>query len=140
MGTEMKNVICSRLGTMLYLDIQKDKETMKTLTLQKYIGSNAACMKRLMMATKGCGKMTSNDTYFYDIWFNRIRMDDEVMAEGVDYCGASEDDPKGFLYSHIIKVGESLAMRFISCCEDHPKSSWLYTANGYLIQKKLGRS
>ena len=29
LGTEMKNVACSRLGTMLHLDIQKGKEAMK---------------------------------------------------------------------------------------------------------------
>ena len=54
----MKNVACSRLGKMLHLDIQKLKEAMKTLICQKYLGGTAACMKRLMMATKGCGKLT----------------------------------------------------------------------------------
>ena len=32
--TEMKNVTCSRLGTMLHLDIQKRKEAMKTSEFQ----------------------------------------------------------------------------------------------------------
>ena len=30
LGTEMKNVVCSRLGNMLYLEIQKVKEAMNT--------------------------------------------------------------------------------------------------------------
>ena len=30
LGTEMKNVACSRLGMMLHMDIQKEKEAMKT--------------------------------------------------------------------------------------------------------------
>ena len=30
LGTDMSNLECSRLGTMLYLDIQKGKEYMKT--------------------------------------------------------------------------------------------------------------
>ena len=29
----------------------------------------------------------SNDTYFTNTWFSRVKMADEVMAEGVDYCG-----------------------------------------------------
>ena len=41
-------------------------------------------MKRLMMATKGCGHMTSNDTYFSYRWFSSIKMAEEAMATGVD--------------------------------------------------------
>ena len=57
---------CSRLGTMLHLDIQKGKEAMKTSNFQKDIGDTAAYMKILMMDTKGCGQLTSNYTYFSD--------------------------------------------------------------------------
>ena len=32
LGTKMKNVACSRLGTMLHLEIQKGKEAMKKST------------------------------------------------------------------------------------------------------------
>ena len=34
---------------------------MKKLKFQKYLGGTYACMKRLAIATKGCGQMTSND-------------------------------------------------------------------------------
>ena len=44
---------CSRLGNMLYLDIQKGYEAMKTEILQRKFGGTAACMKKLMMAKKG---------------------------------------------------------------------------------------
>ena len=54
----MKNMACSRLGTMLHLEMQKENEDMKTLNFQKDIGGAAACMKRLTMATKGCGQLT----------------------------------------------------------------------------------
>ena len=60
--TEMKNMACSRLGTMLHLEIQKGKEDMKKSKFQSVLGGNAACMKRLDIATKGCGQLTSNDT------------------------------------------------------------------------------
>ena len=34
----MKNVACSRLGTMLHLEIQKGKEAIKTSNFQKDLG------------------------------------------------------------------------------------------------------
>ena len=61
-GTETKKVVCSRSGTMLHLYTQKGKEAMKTSIFQKYIGGNTACMKRLYIATKLCGRLTSNDS------------------------------------------------------------------------------
>ena len=82
---------CSRLGTILHLEIQKGKEVMKTLTFQKYIGGTAACTKRLMMDTKGYGQLTSNDTYFSDSWFSGVE-----TAEGVDYCELAKTIHKGF--------------------------------------------
>ena len=34
---------------------------------QKDNGGMAACMKKIMKATKGCGQLLSNDTFFSDI-------------------------------------------------------------------------
>ena len=56
-GTDMKNLVCSRLGTILHLYIQKDKEATKTSDFQKNLGGTAACMNRLTMTTKGCGHL-----------------------------------------------------------------------------------
>ena len=67
---EMNNSECSRLGTMLHLEIQKGKEAMKTLEFQKYFQGTAVCMNRLLIASKGCGQLTSNDTYFSDSYKN----------------------------------------------------------------------
>ena len=69
----MKNVACSRLGTMLHLEIQKVKEAMNKSTFQSELGGTAACMKRLAIAAKGCGQLTSNDTYFSDSWFSYVK-------------------------------------------------------------------
>ena len=55
---------------MLHLDIQKGKGDAKTSIFQIYIGENSACMKRLMIATKGWYQLTSNDTYLADIWLS----------------------------------------------------------------------
>ena len=56
LGTEMKNVACSRLGTMLHLDIQKGKEAMNTSKPQKDTRDTNVCMERLAVANKGCGR------------------------------------------------------------------------------------
>ena len=57
LGTEMNNVVCSRLGTMLYLRIQKGKEDTKTEECkQKTIGTTEFT-NILIMDTKFCGQM-----------------------------------------------------------------------------------
>ena len=62
LGTNIKNVECYRLGTMLYLYIKKGKEYTKTAEFQQNIGGTAVCMKRPIIATKGCYQLMSNDT------------------------------------------------------------------------------
>ena len=69
----MKNVACSRLDTVLHLDIQKGKEAMKTSELKKDLGDTAACMKRQSIATNGCGQLKSIDTYFTDSLFSSVK-------------------------------------------------------------------
>ena len=122
--TEIKNVACSVLGTMLLQESQRGEEAMKALGFQKYIGGTVVCINILAMDTKGCGQLTSNDTYFADSWFSSIKIDEEVMAEGVDYCGPVKTIHKGFCLSYVRKVDERLAGRVISCYEDYSKISW----------------
>ena len=62
---------------MLYLDTQKAQEDMKALDLQNDIRGVAVCMKRIMKATEGCGKLSSNKTLFSDSWFIRVTTADE---------------------------------------------------------------
>ena len=62
LGIEMNNLACSRLGTMLHLEIQKGKEAMKTSKFQNFLGGTTVCMRRLVIATTGCDQLTSNDT------------------------------------------------------------------------------
>ena len=54
----MKNVACSRLGMMLHLENQKVKEATKRSEFQTDLVGTAACMNRLVMATKVCGPLT----------------------------------------------------------------------------------
>ena len=53
-------------------------------------------MNRLDIATKGCGQLTSNFTYFADIWFSSVETAEEMAAAGVDYYGPVKTSHKGF--------------------------------------------
>ena len=37
------------------------------------------------MATKRCGDLASNYTYFADIWFSEVKTAEEAMDLGVNY-------------------------------------------------------
>ena len=55
--TELKDMNFSMLGTILYLDIQKVKDSMKTLELQQDIVGTVSCMKRLTRVTNWCDQL-----------------------------------------------------------------------------------
>ena len=40
---------------------------------QKDLGGTSAYMKIIYIATKGCVQLTSNDTYFTDIWLSSVK-------------------------------------------------------------------
>ena len=46
------------LGAMLYLDIKNGKEAKNASVFQQDIGGTEECMKRIMEATKGCGRLS----------------------------------------------------------------------------------
>ena len=92
----MNNVVRSSLGTMLHLEIQKGKEAMKKWTFQSELGGTAACMKRMAIATKVCGQLISNDTYFANSWFGSVKNTEDMTAAGVNYCGPVKTSHKGF--------------------------------------------
>ena len=72
---------------------------MKKSGFQKYLGGTAALMKRIGIATKGFGQLTSNDTYFSDIWFSYVKTTEQAMAAGFDYFGPAKSRQKGFCLS-----------------------------------------
>ena len=100
----MNNMACSRSGTILHLDIQKGKEAMKKLTFQSVLGGTAACTRRLAIATKGWGQLTSNDTYFANSWFSSVQTAEEIAAAGVDYCGPVKTSHMGFCLATLEKL------------------------------------
>ena len=61
-------------------------------------------MKRLAIATKGCGQLTSNDTYFANSWFSSVKTAEEMAAAGVYYCGPVKTCHKGFCLATLEKL------------------------------------
>ena len=82
---------------MLHLEIQNWKDAMKASNFQKDIRGTAECMKILLISTTVCVQLTPNDTYFDDSWFSYVKMVEEAMAAGVDYCGPVKMIHKSFV-------------------------------------------
>ena len=61
-------------------------------------------MKRLAIATKGCGQLTSNDKYFADSWFSSVKTSEEMAAAGANYCGPARTSHKGFCLDTLEKL------------------------------------
>ena len=95
LGAELKNVVCSRSGTMLYLEIQKGKYTMKISSFRQEIRGTVAYM-RVLIRGEGCGQMLSNNAYLSDSWFSGAKTAEEKITKRVDYCGPLKTSHKGF--------------------------------------------
>ena len=48
------------------------------------------------MAKKGCVQLPSNDTYIDDSWLSVVKIMEEAMDEGVDFCGTFKTSHKVF--------------------------------------------
>ena len=60
-------------------------------------------MKRRMKYTKGCGKLSSNDTLFSYIQFSVVKKEEEDTSQGVEYCGPVKTINKVFYLSMLEK-------------------------------------
>ena len=58
------------------------------------------------MDTKGCGQLTSNDTYFSDSWFSGVKTSEEEIYKEVDHCGTVKTSHKGFCLYRLEKLIE----------------------------------
>ena len=74
------------------------------IKISSVLGGSDVCMKRLAISTKGCGQLTSNDTYFADSWFSSVKTTDEMAAAGVNYCGPAKTSHKGFCLATLEKL------------------------------------
>ena len=87
LGVDLNNAVCYRLGTVLYLDIHKVRQSIKIQKFQQEIGGTTACMKIIMGGKKGCSKLFSDDAYFQGIQFSVVKTSKQVIAKILDYCG-----------------------------------------------------
>ena len=51
-----------------------------------------------------CVQLTSNETYFADIWFSSVKTAEEEMASVVDYCEPDKTIHKGFCLATLEKL------------------------------------
>ena len=110
LGMEMNNMDCSRLGTMLLLEIQKGEEAMKTPIKKIYTIGTAACMKRLTMNKR----VWTTDIKWHLILWYLVQWSENGWGGGgwgSILLRAGEGQTQGFLSSYIIKVDEILAGR-----------------------------
>ena len=70
----------------------------------KNIGDTTACMKRRAIVAKGCGQLTSNNTYVDDSLFSSIKTAEEIASTGVDYCGPVKTSHKVFFLDTLEKL------------------------------------
>ena len=82
----------------------KGKEAMETSQFQNVIRGTTERMKGLAIAKKGCGQLTSNDTYFSDSWFSSVKNAEKMVAAGVDYCGPVKTSHKEFCLAILEKL------------------------------------
>ena len=67
---------------MLYLREKKWKESTKMAEFKQDIGGMESWIKIIL----GCGKISSENTLFADIWFSGVNTVDDASAEGVYFC------------------------------------------------------
>ena len=88
---------------MFYLEIQKVKGGTQESYYQQGIGGTYYCMKIIMNYTKGCGQLSSNNTFFSASWFSRVKKTEEKNVEGIDYYGPVKTIHKGFFLATLEK-------------------------------------
>ena len=87
LGTEFKNVACSRTGIMLHLEIQEGMARMATKQFCDTLSNTAACTLRLAKATKGCGQDPVErvvEGIYADSWFGNMTTLEALMDNGFE--------------------------------------------------------
>ena len=82
---EINNVDCPRLGTLLYLEIQKGKDATKKENVQQQIGGTAVYMKKTNGGYKRVWPTEIKLHLFVYSWFIGVKNTEQAMNERVDY-------------------------------------------------------
>ena len=105
LGTEFKSVACAKTKIMLHLEIQKGKSVMASSAYQDELGATAACVLRMAVATKGCGRDECDrkrDIYITDSWFSSVNSTEQLHKHGMDMIGSCKTAHK-FSPTKVIK-------------------------------------
>ena len=71
LGTEFNTVVCSIIGDLIFIEVQRDKEVMKHINYKNELAATADCTKRMMGATKGIGqKSIKRGTKYFFLFYN----------------------------------------------------------------------
>ena len=84
---EINNSECSNLGTMLELDKKKEKKAINISEFQQDIVGVDIFMIIRTKATKGCGQLPSNYSFFTDRWFSGAEISEEVNVGEYIFSG-----------------------------------------------------
>ena len=105
LGTEFNTVAWSVRGALIFLEIQRGKEGMKSGRYHLELGAADACTKRLMEETKGLGQRASKGStrycFLFSSWFYRKKEAETAASIGVDLISMVKTNTKGFFKAKI---------------------------------------
>ena len=102
LSTEFKTVACSVTGALLFTEVQRGKEGIKSSRYQKELGATAACTKWMMEETKGIDRSEvlkrggPKDCFLFDSWFASKKAAEAAMGLGAELIGMVKTNTKGF--------------------------------------------
>ena len=100
LGTEFKTVTCSITGDLIFFEIQKGKEGMKSIRYHLELGAAATCTKIFMDEMKGLGqralKGSMRDCFLFDSWLFLKKASEAAASIGVHFIGMVKTNTKGF--------------------------------------------
>ena len=100
LGTEFNTFACSVTGALIFIDIQRGKEGMKSIRYHLELGATAACTKRFTEETKGLGqralKGSTKDYFLFDNWFSSKKTEEAAASIGFYLIGMVKTNTKEF--------------------------------------------
>ena len=86
LGTEYKTICCPSTGVMTYMEIQRGKEGMKNMRLQKELGATTACTIRCAEGSHQ-GGVNLKTVIKGDAWFGSVKCAVELAKRGRAFVG-----------------------------------------------------
>ena len=97
--TELKIVVFSVTGDLLFIEAHIVKEGMKHSKYHQYLGVILACTKRMVESTKKIGqnyiKGATKDRFIFYSWLSSKRLAEYAMDVGASFIGVVKTNTKG---------------------------------------------